>query len=387
MGSPVSEPLSGYRIVDLSWGVAGPIGTMLLAEQGAEVVKVEPPGGDPFRSGPGYPVWNRSKKSVVLDLKSDDGKAAFRSLLATADVLVESFTPGTMEGFGFGYDQIKTNFPRLIYLAMPGYPSKSSRAQRPGYDPLVAAWSGQQFTQEAVGRPDGPAYLFMPMSSMASCYLMATAVNTALFVRERTGRGQRVETSLLQGSLLYTTMLWQYHEHTEKVGATIPKTANTTLFECSDGLWVHLMKSSKGAPQRLAEILGLEPEGPARVLRMDDEKWAARQEMERQAILKFTRAELLEQCWTNDIPAQPVQPMDQMYTDPQLIHNGMVQSVVDPGLGETTQIGIPFRLDYAPGSIKGGQPRVGEHTGEILEALDLPADVRERLSVAAVRER
>ena len=383
----MSEPLSGYRIVDLSWGIAGPIGTMLLAEQGAEVVKVEPPGGDPFRAGPGYPVWNRSKKSVVLDLKTDDGKAAFRSLLTTADVLVESFTPGTMEKWGLGYDQIKADFPRLIYLALPGYPSKSSRAQRPGYDPLIAAWSGQQFTQEAVGRPDGPAYLFMPMPSMGSCYLAATAVNTALFVRERTGRGQRVETSLLQGSLLYTTMIWQYHEHTEKVGAAIPKTANTTLFECADGRWVHLMKGAKGAAERVAKILGLEPEEPSRRMTLGGADQRARQELERKAILKITQADLLEQCWANDIPVQPVQSMDKMYTDPQFIHNDMVQTVVDPELGETTQIGIPFRLDYAPGSIKGGQPRVGEHTGEILDALDLPADLRARLSAASIGER
>ena len=380
----MAEPLSGYRILDLSEGIAGPIGTLLLAEQGAEVIKVEPLGGDPFRNRPGfgYPVWNRSKRSIVLDLESADGKAAFRELLATADVLVESARPGGMEAIGLGYEQLRDAYPRLIYLALPGYPSKGSRSQRPSYDPLIAAWSGQAFTQAAVDRPDGPAYLYMPMSSMASCYLTATAVTVALRAREKTGKGQRVETSLFQGSLLYTTMLWQYVENTGRGGFPMPKTNNTTLYECGDGLWAHVLFGARGSQDRFAKIVGLPPMGVP-TMRQSQEERAKRQEAEAAACKRFTREELLRECWANDVPAQPVQPMDQMYTDPQFMHNGMVQTVTDPELGRTTQIGIPLRLDGAPGSIKGGQPRVGQHTQEILSTLNLSTDVVERL-VAAV---
>jgi crotonobetainyl-CoA:carnitine CoA-transferase CaiB-like acyl-CoA transferase len=374
-------PLTGFRIVDLSWGIAGPIGTMMLAEQGADVVKVEPPGGDPFRALPGYPVWNRSKRSVILDFKSDDGREAFHALLATADVLVESFTPGAMTRLGFDYDQLKDAYPRLIYVALPAYPSESSRAGRPGYDSLVAAWSGEAYSQEAGTRPDGPAFLYMPMPSIASCFLVTTAVNTALFAREKTGRGQRVETSLLQGVMFFTTQIWQSHEKTPPRGLwKIPMTANTTLYECGDGLWVHVLFGAKGSQDRFNAVVGLPPSGAARMIPGDAaEKMAA----EAAAMKKFARAELLPLLWDADVPAQPVQPMSDLYTDEQFRHNGMVQQVIDPDLGETTQIGVPFTLEASHGAIKSGQPRPGEHTREILAGLGLPATLLERTVAAA----
>jgi crotonobetainyl-CoA:carnitine CoA-transferase CaiB-like acyl-CoA transferase len=356
---------------------------MLLAEQGAEVIKVEPPGGDPFRKSAGYSVWNRSKKSVVLDLKSQEGKANFLRLLETTDALVESFSPGTMERLGLGYDRLEEAYPQLIYVALPAYPSQSSRAGRPGNDPLVAAWSGQQHSQEAIGRPDGPAYLYMPMPSMATCYLGAAAVNVALYNRELIGRGQRVESSLLQGVLVYTTILWQYQDNPR--AQFLPKTANTTLYRCGDGQWIHVMTAGRGVRDRLYRILGLTsldgeapqtPEGFQRV-----------RQAEMDAIAAFQRDVLLQACWENDVPAQPVQPMESLYTDAQLNHNGMVRKVVDPDLGETTQIGLPFTLEYAKGSIKSGQPRVGEHTREILAALETAAPKRSPTLSSAGRRR
>ena len=160
--------LDGVRILDLSWGIAGPLGVLLLAEQGADVIKVEPPGGDPFRAYDGYRVWNRSRRSLTVDLKSDAGRDVFERLLATADVVVESFRPGVMERLGFGYDTVHAAHPRVVYLSCPAYPDGHRFAQRPGYDALVQASSGQMWEQP--GWRMGPIFLHMPMPSMGAFY-------------------------------------------------------------------------------------------------------------------------------------------------------------------------------------------------------------------------
>ena len=139
--------LDGVRVLDLSWGIAGPLGVLLLAEQGADVIKVEPPGGDPFREYSGYAVWNRSRRSITVDLKCHDGAEAFRRLAADVDVIVETFRPGVTDRLGIGYDALHEINPRLVYLSCPAYPDGHRLAQRPGYDALVQASSGQQWEQ------------------------------------------------------------------------------------------------------------------------------------------------------------------------------------------------------------------------------------------------
>ncbi len=210
--------LDGISILDLTTGIAGPLGVLLLAEQGAEVVKVEPPGGDPLRSIPGSAVWHRSRRSVTLDLAEVEGRARFCDLLATADVLVESFAPGTMASWGLAYEDICATYPALVFASAPAYPSASRNAGRPGYDALVQARAGLQYEQP--GWRDGPIFLHFPAPSMATCFMLAIGVTSALRARQITGRGQRVETSLYQGALAYTTMLW--HEASRRAPAITP---------------------------------------------------------------------------------------------------------------------------------------------------------------------
>jgi len=203
-------PLDGTRVLDLSWGIAGPVGVMLLADLGADVVKVEPPGGDPFRASPGYPVWNRSRRSVALDLRHPDGRAALLGLCDGADVLVEAFSPGTMARLGLSYEDVAARAPRLVYCSVPAYPRDHRHAHRPGWDALVQARSGMQYEQP--GWREGPVFLSFPAPSMAACFLVASGVLAALVRREETGTGQHVRTSLYQGVLAYTTQIWQEHE-------------------------------------------------------------------------------------------------------------------------------------------------------------------------------
>src|SRR5580704_12433322 len=261
--------LAGVRILDLTTGIAGPLGVLLLAEQGADVLKVEPPGGDPLRSMPGSHVWHRSRRSVTLDLEGQLGRERFMELVAGADVLVESFSPGTMARWGLSYEDLRDRHPRLVFASAPAYPAASRHAGRPGYDALVQARAGLQYEQP--GWRDGPIFLHFPAPSMATCFLLAIGVTTALRARQHTGRGQWVETSLYQGALAYTTMLWQEasragHGHHAMLAKTNPPGVHQlSLYECADG-WVHAATMNGLTPKStLQEIAGLEPPDPAAI--------------------------------------------------------------------------------------------------------------------------
>jgi crotonobetainyl-CoA:carnitine CoA-transferase CaiB-like acyl-CoA transferase len=365
-----SGPLRGVRVLDLSWGIAGPVGVQLLAELGADVIKVEPPGGDPFRAQPGYHVWNRSRRSVVLDLKATEGRDAFLRLCGDADVLVETFSPGTMARLGLSYAEVSEQFPRLVYCSVPAYPDGHRFADRPGWDATVQARSGMQ--SEQPGWRPGPTYLHFPAPSMAACFLLASGVLSALVHREATGRGQHVETSLYQGVLAYTTQIWQEHER-PPVGfrSTMAKTYppgihQPTLFECADGEWIHAATmNGRTATQTPEDILGLEPVDQ-RALYTDPELRARHDERLRAAYRQRRRDELIAEFHEAGLGAEAVTPMAAVFDHPQLIANGMAAAVDDPELGRTTQVGVPITLHGTPGAIQGGQPRVGAHTREVL---------------------
>ncbi len=368
--------LDGIRILDLTWGVAGPLGVLLLAEQGAGVIKVEPPGGDPFRSYTGYKVWTRSRRSVELDLKSDDGVAAFKRLAGTADVVVESFRPGVMDRLGVGYEALHAEFPRLVYCSVPAYPPGHRLAGRPGHDALVQAASGQQWEQP--GWRPGPIFLHMPMPSMGAMYLVPSGILAALLGREETGRGQHVSTSLLQGAFLYTTQIWQ---HVEKADAAFhdlmgksypPGVHQGMIFECAEREYVHLSVMS-GLPQTktLDEILDVEPPPPEQLEgKLPLEQQLIMNSRRREAFGKWKAADLVEELRAHGHAVEPIVAPEDQYAHPQLIANGMVAEVDDPDLGPTTQMGVPIHLLGTPGAIRGPQPRVGEHTEQVLAEAD-----------------
>ncbi len=368
----MSGVLEGIRILDLTWGSAGSMGVLLLAEQGADVVKVEPPTGDPFRAYVGSHVWNRSRRSVALDLKSDGGRKAFRRLLADADVLVESFRPGVMDRLGLGYEALAEELPRLVYCSCPGYPQGHRLADRPGYDALVQAASGQQWEQP--GWRPGPTFLAMPMPSMGALFLVAIGIATALVAREATGRGQHVRTSLLQGTLLYTTQIWQHVQHGALAHNTLmaksypPGIHQSSIFECANGEWVHASTMNGLPPKRSQdEILGLPDVGDLwTFMALPPEEKRKIEEARAAAFRARDRDELVEEFHENNLGCEAIVRADQQFAHPQLRANGMVATVDDPELGETTQIGLPFTLEGAPGAIQGPAPRVGEHTRPVL---------------------
>ena len=357
-------------MLDLSWGIAGPVGVMLLADLGADVVKIEPPGGDPFRQQPAYHVWNRSRRSAVVDLKTHGGRDVFLRLCSGADVVVETFSPGTMGRMGLSYPDLAESFPRLVYCSVPAYPPGHRFAGRPGWDALVQARSGMQ--NEQPGWRPGPVFLHFPAPSMAACFLLAAGILSALIHREQSGRGQHVETSLYQGVMAYTTMIWQEHERADAAFRSMmaktypPGVHQISLYECANGEWIHAATMNGRTPTRsVEEILGLEPVDPV-ALYSDPALRALHESRLRQAYLLWSRQDLIEAFHQAGLGAEAVVPMEDVFSHPQFVANGLAATVVDPELGVTTQVGIPAVLTQTPGAIQGAQPRVGEHSRQVL---------------------
>ncbi|HUD16610.1 MAG TPA: CoA transferase, partial [Acidimicrobiales bacterium] len=366
--------LDGIRVLDLSQGIAGPLGVLFLAEHGADVIKVEPPGGDPLRSYEGSRCWNRSRRSVIVDLKSPGGQTDFRRLAAEADVVVESFRPDVARRLGFGYEDLRAIDDRLILVSCPAYPSGHPMAQRPAYDALVQASSGQMWAQP--GWRQGPIFLHMPVPSMGAAFLVSAGTLAALYARQRTGQGQHVRTSLLQGALLYTTQLYQdvenpgagYHELMAKTYP--PGIHQTMLFECAAGGWIHISVMSGLPPLKtIDEVIALD-HAPD-VLTLMGLSPAERAELDirrRHKMRSWDRDELVEELRLYNHAAEAVVPAHDVLDHVQTIANHTVATVHDPDRGATRQMGVPIHLLGTPGAVKGPQPRPGQHTEDVLRS-------------------
>ena len=368
--------LEGLRIVDLTTGLAGPIATMMLGDHGADVVKVEPPGGDPQRSYVGSVVTNRGKRSIVLDLDVAEDRDRLLGLVDTADVVVESFAPGHLAARGLDYEAVARGRPSLIFCSLTGYPRTTEAAGRPAIDLLVQARSGMQYEQP--GFRDGPIFLHAPLPSIAASYLAVEGVLAALYVREVTGRGQWVETSLYQGVLSFTTQLWQDVEHRVEPWVQIMRNPRPNIYECADGLWVHSMHMAGGRGKDRSvvwEILGLDPPDPGANPMASPEI----DQTVREAVGRMKRQDLLDQFWANEIAIAPVREAHEALDDEQVVNNGMSVIVDDPVHGPVRQGGIAFRLHGAPTPhVQGPQPLLGAHTDEVLTSMaDDPARARE----------
>ena len=303
---------------------------------------------------------DRSRRSVALDLKSPEGKEQFLELLATADVLAESFRPGAMAALGLDYESLAERFPHLIYLSIPAYPSGNGHSSRPGWDALVQARSGQQYEQP--GWRPGPIFLASPLPSIGAMYLVPTAILAALHAREGTGRGERVETSLYQGVMAFTTMLWVHAEHNQSQAQTVmtktypPGVHQAEVMESADG-WVQVLPGSarkKGAT--IHQIFDV----PADTAPADTYKVVASQVRDRK------RQEIVDRIHEDLYQVAEILPTREVLNHPQIIFNEMAVAVEDPEIGPTIQVGMPFRLAQSPPAPPRPRPRVGEHTAEVL---------------------
>jgi crotonobetainyl-CoA:carnitine CoA-transferase CaiB-like acyl-CoA transferase len=393
----------GLRVIDLSWGTAGPMTTMLLADNGADVIRVERPGGARFGEVEGERVWHRGKRSAILDLTVPDDLAVLTRLASAADVVVESFRPGVADRLGVGYEHLCPLNPGLIYCSITGYGRGTHSADRPGYDALVAARCGLQWEARgwygspmhrvlgldapsvdvvpsaaiAIGSDrDGPIFPATAAPSVGAAYLATLGISAALVARRRTGRGQRVETSLMQGVLMTNAAGWQRPQHVEAPGyyASVQDRRQTwSLLRAADGWvcmwaspldWVLLAGSGDRlvAPdaQRIAEIRS--QRGAAVTI----EDRLARLEEAAPIVRKFpvnSWVELAAQL--GDVSCQPVRTPEEALCDPQLLAEGSVVEIADPHLGVIRQAGALYRLHAQPVAINRPAPQPGEHTEEI----------------------
>ncbi|HXC41262.1 MAG TPA: CoA transferase, partial [Burkholderiales bacterium] len=377
--------LSGLRIVDLTRGIAGPVATMLCADNGADVIRVEPPGGDPYRSLPAYHVWNRGKRSVIGDLKSAAGREFLLSLLATADLLIESFRPGTLERLGLGEAELRRRLPHLVVVSISGYGLDHPRRDEPAYEGLVDAWLGLQDEQQ--GARSGPHYNALPVSSYGAAFLAVIGGLAALRARSITGRGQRVDTSLADGAVLLNTMNWYWSERCCDKGKTTPPTGRLFMrnllqlggLRCGDGKYMQLHTGPVGKWQEAMALLGLADRVP-RLAPGEERSPLGREEaevVEREVpriIAGKPRAHWLELFARADIAALPVDDSGVIYNDPQVVLEGTVVTMHDPDLGAIRVVGPVLKCPQAPPRVTRPAPRAGEHDAEVRDELsDLPA--------------
>jgi crotonobetainyl-CoA:carnitine CoA-transferase CaiB-like acyl-CoA transferase len=362
--------LDGIRIIDASQNLAGALVTLLLAEQGADVIKVEPPGGDPMRQiEPGVFIWYRSKRSVTLDIESPADRSRLRKMLERSDVFLESIAPSDSARLELDHAALKAPFPHLVHCKISGYGIDHPWRDRPAIEALVAARTGLYHHQAGVRR-DGPTFMYCPYANYGAAFTALLGICGALRARLHNGRGQFVDTSLMDGVAFFTNMLWQWSEmpvpeYNHFLDHTIPYPV--WLYECADGLWLHHMRTDKGNMYALARVLGI-PKPTDATWMTDAERW----KFNDQVIAAFktrTRDEWIPRLRDADIPVEAVMPAETAFDREQTRVNGMVAVMDDLERGKVTQVGIPIRFAKTSGAVKGQAPKPGQHTAEVMDEI------------------
>lgn len=381
--------LAGVRVLDLSTGPVGGFATAVLADFGADVVKLEPPGGDRFRALATSPLWLRGKRSAVIDLSTDQGREAVHGLVDTADVMVVSGSPGRSSRWGIDAASAFERNPALVHCSITPWGARGPCAEFPGYEGLVAAKSGRMLAFAAQLPREGPVYGAVPVATHGASQGAVHGVLAALLARERSGRGQRVETSLLQGMLPYDLWAALLHQLLTRsklpppdpklVGGMMP-TLNYHPVLAKDDRWIqcgnlleHLFLSFLDAIDLLGELLDDEAfQGPPATW-----SWDAIEQARDRILLRVrekTAAEWMEIFRGNgNVAAEPFLDPREALDLPDLVDNGAVVEVHDPERGRVRQIGPIARLTETPAVPVRPAPRVGEHTDQVLsEARDRP---------------
>lgn len=410
-GTSGPGPLAGLTVLDLSWGIAGPIATMLLADSGADVTRIESPHGDPVRDDVAYRVWHRGKRSAVINLGSIAQREAFLHVAAEADVLVESFEPGVTARLGIDEPALRMLNPRLVYCSITGYGSSGPDAHRPAYDSLVAARTGLQWDQRGwpgtvhnriagAGVPmdgievpdfpasrfgqDGPVFTRSTWPSLGAAYLASAGIAAALRAREVTGAGEHVQTSLLQGAMAAAGPTWMRAEHPDAPGFFMwvgDRRAPEGLFECADGRWVHFWTIRPTLVLEAAEaaavtgVLPIEGEkdnmraGTGVRIGMNAEDLVVLfhyYPLLADAFARFPSDDWMAFGAARNLGIMQVRSPEEAFADQALLDQGCVIEIDDPQVGPIRHAGVLLEFSQTPAGIRGPSPRRGEHTGDFL---------------------
>jgi crotonobetainyl-CoA:carnitine CoA-transferase CaiB-like acyl-CoA transferase len=383
----MSAALAGLRVLDVSTLFAGPLAATMLGDFGAEVIKVEHPKGDPVRnhgaSKDGVGLWGkvvgRNKRGITLYLGSPEGQEVFRRLVASADVVIENFRPGTLERWGLGYEELSRINPGLVLVRVTGFGQFGPYSGRPGFGTLAEAMSG---FAAITGEPDGPPTL--PPFGLAdgiSALAAAFAAMTALRARDATGRGQVVDLAIIEPIL---TLLGPQPTVYDALGQVQPRTGNRSAnnaprntYRTRDGRWVAVSTSAQSIAERVMHLVG-RPE-------FVDEPWFASGAQRAQHadeldeavgswIRERDRDEVVRAFEEAQAAVAPIYDVRDVLADPQFAALGSLVRVPDPELGSVLMQNVLFRLSDTPGEIRSAGPAIGQHTEEVLGELGIGAD-------------
>ncbi len=375
-------PLAGLRVVDFSHFIAGPFATMMLADFGAEVIKIESAGdGDNFRNYPPFIggesvpyLWtNRNKRSVALDLKNAGGRDLALRLADTADIVLENFSTGVMDRLGLGYDTLSARNPRLIFCSVASYGRSGPYAERIGFDPIVQAESGFMSMN---GYPDQePVRAGPSMMDISTAMMACNAVLAAVIARGQTGRGQYVETTMIETAI---NMLGNFSLAYLATGVSPSRFGNvqTTAspvgsFHTADGP-IYIACANDRTFRRLVEVLG-RPELASDPQYIDS---AARRTHQKallaliaDAVAGQPRAALLAKMHAAGVPAGAIRTVGEALDAPEIAELGQVSEIAHPTLGSVPNVGLPIHFSDTPLADPVAAPMLGEHTNEILRAV------------------
>ncbi len=383
MSETVFAPLEGIKVIELGHIMAGPVCGRMLADMGADVIKVERvPGGDPSRSfvppkidgeSAAFMMLNRNKRGIAVDIKRPEGVTLVRRLIRGADVVIENYRTGTLDRLGLGYDSVKANNPGLVWCEISGFGRTGPYAGIGGFDLIAQGYSGlMSLTGEGADRP--PVKCGVPVTDVTAGILGAMGVLAAILHRLLTGEGQRVDTSLYEAGITHT--YWQSAialatgESPGPLGSAHPLSAPYQAFETADG-WINVGASSQATWEKVPDLVG-QPE------LVDDERF--RDNAARMANLdelvatlaplfkKRSTEQWLERCEAAGVPAGPVASIQEMLVHPQTVEREMVTEVQHSTLGPVKTLGFPVKLSASPAAIERGAPVLGEHTREVLLA-------------------
>jgi crotonobetainyl-CoA:carnitine CoA-transferase CaiB-like acyl-CoA transferase len=365
--------LDGLRVLELTQVMAGPFCGQVLGDMGADVVKIEPREGDATRQSMGtqsFLAVNRNKRSVALDLKSPPHRAVFHRLARDADVVIENYRPGVAARLGAGWEQLSELNPRLVYASVSGFGQTGPYAQRPGYDLIAQGLSG---VMSVTGEPDGdPVKCGIPIGDLSAGLFCAVAILSAVYARERTGRGQRIDTSLFEGALALsiweTAELWGTGQVPQALGSAHRVTAPYQALRTRDG-HITVGGNNQRLWQRLCEAIGrTELTGDPRFATNDD-RMANRPELAAElesALAARSTDEWVEALTEAGVPCGPIHDYRQVFEDPHTHAREM-----EVRLDGVRMLGIPVKMSDTPGAIRRTAPAVGEHTLEVLREAGL----------------
>ena len=380
MSEQPDGPLSGLTVLDLTRVLSGPYCTMMLADMGARVIKVEQPGrgddtrgwGPPFQNGESayFMSINRNKESLTLNLKHPDGRHIIDGLIYRADVLVENFRPGTLDRMQLGYDDVSSRWPRLVYCSVSGFGQTGPRRLEPGYDAVL---QGEGGLMSITGPHDGPAYrLGVAIADISSGMFAAFGVAMALLARHRTGRGQLVDVGMLDSVAALLTYQAGIYFATgtapKRLGNRHPTIVPYETLEAADGELV-VAVGNDSLWRSFCTLIELEALTADPRFATNKDRVEHRDALRPILVERFrtqTVGHWIAALTAGGIPCGAVRDLDQVFSDPQVLERAMVVALNHPVAGAIRALGVPVKMNDTPGSVRTPPPTLGQHTEQVL---------------------